>query len=144
MPQVSRRKLDKEVKQKIYESFYKALGLLGENDAKYFVNDLLTPTEKIMIPKRLAIAILLSQEWSYNAIRETLKVTQTTISSVSKVLTFSGGLRLAIEKLSKNEAWRSWWQDIERLLYRLSSPGKTFLDDDLVRHKLKHKKKTLV
>src|SRR3989344_3828452 len=109
MPQVSRRKLDKEVKQKIYESFYKALGLLGENDAKYFVNDLLTPTEKIMIPKRLAIAILLSQEWSYNAIRETLKVTQTTISSVSKVLTFSGGLRLAIEKLSKNEAWRSWW-----------------------------------
>ena len=144
MPQVSRRKLDKEVKQKIYESFYKALGLLGENDAKYFVNDLLTPTEKIMIPKRLAIAILLSQEWSYNAIRETLKVTQTTISSVSKVLTFSVGLRLAIEKLSKNEAWRSWWQDIERLLYRLSSPGKTFLDDDLVRHKLKHKKKTLV
>lgn len=144
MPQVSRRKLDKEVKQKIYESFYKALGLLGEKDAKYFVNDLLTPTEKIMIAKRFAIAILLSQEWSYDAIRETLKVTQTTISSVSRVLTFSTGLKLAIVKLAKSEAWRAWWQDVESLLYRLSSPSKTFLDNDLVRHQLRHKKKTLV
>jgi len=144
MTQVSRRPLDKDVEGRIYESFYKAIGLLNEKEARAFINDLLTPTEKIMLPKRLAVAILLAQGWNYDAIRETLKVTQTTVSSVYKTLAFSGGLKLAILKLSKNQAWQKWWQDVESLLYRLSSPAKVFMDEGAIRHKLGLKKKTLV
>lgn len=144
MAQVSRRPLDKDIEGRIYESFYKAVGLLNEKEARAFINDLLTPTEKIMLPKRLAIAILLSRGWNYDAIRDTLKVTQTTVSSVYKVLSFSTGLRLAIEKLSANQAWQEWWQGIEKLLYRLSSPGKVFMEEGVIKHKLGHKRKTLI
>lgn len=144
MTQISKRPISKDIESKIYESFYKAIGLLRESEARLFIDDLLTKTERVMLPKRLAIAILLLKGWNYDSIKEILKVTQTTISSVSRTLEFSNGLRKAIENLSKSEAWRSWWQDVESLLYRMSSPGKVFLDEKVIRNKVSIKKKTLI
>lgn len=141
MPQVSRRPLSREAEEKIYTSFYKAIGLIGEDEARLFVGDLLTRTERIMLPKRLAIAILLTRGENYNSIRDALKVTQTTIASVSKTLELSEGLRKAIKKLEKSETWRSWWQDVESLLYRLSSPGKVFIDEEAISRRRKKLRK---
>lgn len=140
MTQISRRPISKDIETKIYESFYKAIGLLRDQEAKLFINDLLTRTEKVMLPKRLAVAILLSKGWSYDSVRETLKVTQTTISNIERILDHSNGLRLAIEKLGKSESWRNWWQDVESLLYRLSSPGKVFMDEELIQKKISNKR----
>jgi uncharacterized protein YerC len=144
MPQVSRRRLPKQVEERIYESFYKAITLLGKEGADLFYNDLLTKTEKVMIPKRLAIAILLSKGRTYAEIKDRLNVTQSTIVSVAKTLEYSEGYKLAIKKLEKSEAWREMWQDIERTLYRFNSPGRAFIDEEVIKHKLGHKKKTLV
>lgn len=144
MTQVSRRPVPKEIESKIYESFYKAIGLLNDSDSRMFVDDILTHTEKIMIPKRFAIAILLVKGRRYDDIRDSLKVTQTTISSVARVLEFSRGLRKAIEKLEKDRVWAEWWEGIESLIFRLNNPRNTFIDEELIKKKLGHRNKTLV
>ena len=144
MPQISRKPISKDIENKIYESFYRAIGLLKEAEARLFIDDLLTKTERVMLPKRLAIAILLLKGWNYASIKEVLCVTQTTIASVSRTLEFSTGLRKAIENLNKSEVWRSWWEGVEGLLYRLSSPGKVFLDGEVLKRKQAQRTKTLV
>lgn len=144
MPQVSRRRLPKQVEERVYESFYKAITLLGKEGARLFYDDILTKTEKVMIPKRLAIAILISKGKSYEEIRNRLNVTQSTIVSVSKTLEYSSGYKSAIGKLEKNVAWNEMWQDVERLLYRIGTPGKAFVDEEVIKHRLGHKRKTLV
>ena len=144
MPQISRKPISKDIENKIYESFYRAIGLLKEAEARLFIDDLLTKTERVMLPKRLAIAILLLKGWNYESIKEVLCVTQTTIASVSRTLEFSTGLRKAIENLNESEAWRGWWEEVEGLLYRLSSPGKVFLDEEIIKRKQAQRTKTLV
>ena|SRR3989344_468542 len=145
MPQVSRKRLPREIDGKIKASFYEAVSTVkGDQETQLFLKDLLTPTERIMIPKRLAIAILLSKGWSNVLICNRLNVTNSTVASVVRVFENSNGFKSVIEKLQKNERWRDLWQDIESLLYRFSSPGKVFVEEGGIRHKLGLKKKTLV
>lgn len=145
MPQVSRRPLAKELEAKVFRSLIEALKLLTKDrDLEIFLQDILTSTERKMIAKRLAIAILLKKGASYSSIKAKLNVTQTTISQVVRVFEFSSGYRNVIGKLEQSEAIRDFWKDIESTLYRFSSPGKVFMEEEAVKTKLKHKKKTLV
>lgn len=144
MPQVSRKKLPTKIQQKIDSSFYEAVSSIkGDKEVELFLKDLLTPTERVMIPKRLAIAILLSKGYSNGVICSQLNVTQSTVAAVARTLEFSSGFKKVIDKLRNNEAWRSMWQDIENLLYRFSSSGKVFMEEETVKRRLGHDKKTL-
>src|SRR3989344_4651164 len=145
MPQISRRPLPKHIQEKMDNSLYEAVSVLKKKEEVIqFIGDLLTKTEKVMIPKRFAIAILLSKGWTFESIKDRLKVTQSTITSVAKTLEFSGGYRKAIEKLEKSENSRDFWQEIERLHFRTSSQSQAFVDEELIKKKLGHDKKTLV
>lgn len=78
--------------------------LTNSQKAEEFFNDLLTPTEKIMLSKRLAIAIMLIKGYDYATIRSTIKVSPSTIGSISTWLKLSGsGYRKTVEKLLKRE-----------------------------------------
>ena len=144
MPEVSRRKLPREIEEKIKASFYEAISVVkGDKESELFLRDLLTPTERVMIPKRLAIAILLSKGWTNSMICSRLNVTNSTVASVVRTFEASEGFKTVIDKLQKNEAWRSLWQDIESLLYRFSLPGRVFIEEGAIKHKLGLKKKTL-
>lgn len=62
MTQVSRYPISKNVYDRCWEIFTKTLvGIRTSKDAEEIVSDLLTPTEKIMLVKRLSIALLLSK-----------------------------------------------------------------------------------
>src|SRR3990167_7341373 len=144
MPQVSRKKLPKDLEDRIKASFYEAVGAVkSDADGALFLRDLLTPTERVMIPKRLAIAILISKGWGNSEICSRLNVTNSTVASVVRTFEASEGFKTVIDKLQKNEAWRSLWQDIESLLYRFSLPGRVFIEEGAIKHKLGLKKKTL-
>ncbi len=144
MSQVSKKSLPKNIEDKIYLSLIEAIKLLkNDQEVDKFLFDLMTPTERVMIPKRLAIAILFSKGWSQDMICSRLNVTATTVSWVTKMYDLASGFKSVIEKLKSNEANRAFWQDLENILYRMSSPGKVFLDEGIVRNKLGHKKKTL-
>lgn len=145
MSRVSKRILNKQIEQQIFETLWEAISQVkNKGDVKLFLNDLLTPVERIMVAKRLAIAILLLRGKDYETIIDLLKVSNETISKVSLILKINNGYRIAINKIIRTEAGRQFWRDVENLLYRLGTPGKAFLPEEVIKRQLGHKKKTLV
>lgn len=115
MGQISRLPLRKEVYERMFELLIKALvDTRDSKEAAALLKDLLTPVERIMIAKRLAIAVLLAKDKSYAIIQDVLKVSRPTITAVSANLKFYGkGYRQFTEKLEKEKKWQKLWDKIE-------------------------------
>ena len=103
--QISKKGVNKKVAKKIFASLYQVLADLHRPDqVANFLNDILSDTEKTVLAKRLGIALYLSKNKSYDAIRKDLKVSSATIASVQKWLEESGdGLSLAIKTIEADE-----------------------------------------
>lgn len=114
MAQVSRRFIKPEVQERIISLFLASIVLTGSKDAAAnFIDDLLTPTEKIVLAKRLSIAYMLIEGYDYDVISDTLKVSRPTIGSVSIWLKLRGkGVRALISKIKRSESLRSIWHGI--------------------------------
>ncbi|TSC57391.1 MAG: hypothetical protein Greene041679_336 [Parcubacteria group bacterium Greene0416_79] len=52
----------------------------AQKDARLFLNDVLTPTERLMIAKRLAAIVMLCREYSGYKIHTVLKVSPSTVA----------------------------------------------------------------
>ena len=84
MTKVSRWTLSSAQEKEVYELLQKALAKLGSVfEVNAFLEDLLTPTEKTMLGKRLFIAILLAKGFTYEAIIDSIHVSPPTINSVN-------------------------------------------------------------
>ena len=117
----------------------------SKEEVKLFLNDLLTPVERVMVTKRLAVAALLLRGSSYQAIEDLIKVSSETIARIALILRDNSGYKIAVNKILRSEAGRLFWQDVENMLYRISAPGRVFLPEEVVKYKLGHnKKKTLL
>lgn len=118
MAQVSKRYLQKNVEERILDLFWTSLSTLSTKETlASFLDDLLTPTEKIMISKRLAIAFMILKGHNYPSINEKLKVSDPTIWNVKQTLLYKGqGYKIAIEKIMTKEKWEKFWQDLDRFL----------------------------
>lgn len=124
MTKVSNRILDKELEKRIFELFVKTLvELKNPTDVQDFLEDLLSPTEKIMLVKRLSIAILLTKGYTYDAIDDILKVSRPTIMNVSYWLkNGKSGYKKAVEKILEGQRKEAFIDKIEEILIRLSPP----------------------
>lgn len=114
MPHLSRYKLSPkhidELAQKIVSA---ARTGRSQRETALFFDDLLTQTEKAMLGKRILIAMFLERGYTYAAISNILKVSETTIGAVSERLQKGGdGFRRAIEGLEQEEK-------IEKILIRV-------------------------
>ena len=116
----------------------------SQNEIQEFLNDLLSPTERTMLAKRLAIAVLLMKKYNYEAIMDLLKVSSSTISKVALTLNYNAGYKKAINKVALTEATREFWEDVEKLFYRFSAPGRVLLPEEIVKAKISNRKKTLL
>lgn len=105
MSQISKYPISKNIADRIFEIFLKSLVEIKEKDeADQFISDLLTPTEKIMLAKRLAIAFLLEKNYEYRTIKQIIKVSSGTIASVNIVRQHgSEGYKKLISKIMKEE-----------------------------------------
>lgn len=83
--------------------FWSAITLIeSRGETITFLKDLLTPTEMRMFAKRLQIADMLSKGYKYEDIRNYVRVTDQTISSVNNKLNFGeDGLLKILQKLEK-------------------------------------------
>lgn len=127
MPQVSKKFLAKDIEQRIFQVFEETLtGLKDKSEVKNFISDLFTPTEKIMLAKRLAVAVLLSKNYNYREICDLLNVSASTINSVLKQQSINGqGYQKAVERILRNEGIREIFLDLEKLLAKgLSHPSR--------------------
>lgn len=121
---ISRRYLNKDLENHIFDLFLKAIvNIRNKEDAENFIEDLLYPTERIMLIKRLAIAILLVKGFTYDAIDDALKVSRSTIMNVSIWLKHGKkGYRDVINKIIEGQKREEFMDKIEELLLKLSPP----------------------
>src|SRR3989344_8188699 len=114
MTQVSKYPISKKVADRIFEVFLKTIVEIKNNkEADEFISDLLTPTEKIMLAKRLAIAFLLEKGYDYRTIQKIIRVSAPTITSVNTARKYgSEGYRNLIERIVKEEKLVKFLDDV--------------------------------
>lgn len=114
MAQVSKYPIPNAVLERISEIFFNSLiELKTKGDAEQFIKDLLTPTERIMLAKRLAIAFLLEKDYDFRTIRKILRVSLPTIASVNLARKYGGqGYKRMMEKLLKEEKINSFFNEV--------------------------------
>lgn len=125
MTQVSKNPLSPKIKRDIEEAFWWILAnLQKEEEVKNFLNDFLSPTERVMLVKRLAIAVLLLRGYTYKNIREVLKVSYPTINHIQRWLSGGGrpglpagrGYRMVFEKLNNKERFEEFYASVDNFL----------------------------
>lgn len=114
MPHISSKKLEKEYLQKLYNEFSTALEKSAKKSrGKFFLNDFLTRTEKIMLAKRFAVIYLLSKDVPVTYIAEALCMSPATIFRMS--LKYDIGKYSSLLKSIKNEN-KDIWKILEKIL----------------------------
>ncbi len=89
-------------------------------DLQNFINDLLTPAEKTMLAKRLAISVLRTKGYNYRDISERLKVSTSTVLSVIRKQAIDGrGYEIVVGKILNSEALGRSFLDLERTLGKM-------------------------
>jgi uncharacterized protein YerC len=90
--QISKYKLKKEVETRIYDLLSGVLAeIKNKDEVNGFLEDFFSPTEKTVMAKRLAIAVLIAKGNDYQQIRQILKVTPVTISKMSLRMKYGNG-----------------------------------------------------
>lgn len=125
MPQVSKYPLKAEVYDRIFELLLKVVAEpYNKRAAKELLEDLLTPTEKIMLAKRLAIGVLLVKDYSYQTIQEILRVSKSTIADVNTSLKYEGkGYKKFTKRVLQEEEMAKFWEKVENLVLGAFSKG---------------------
>ncbi|MBI2420491.1 MAG: hypothetical protein HYV38_00190, partial [Candidatus Levybacteria bacterium] len=91
--------------------------ILRESEMESFLNSLLTKTERIMLAKRVAIAILLRESIPQTSISSSLNVTQATVSRMQLFLEARGeGYDIAFKKLANEKTFK----EFKKLLIRIA------------------------
>ena len=124
MAQVSKRYLQKQVEERILDLFWTSLSSIStKENISIFLNDLLTPTEKLMLSKRLAIAFMLVKGHIYPVINEKLKVSDQTIWNVKSHLAIRGkGYKMVIYQIMTKEKWERFWQKLDHFFEEALPP----------------------
>jgi uncharacterized protein YerC len=124
MAQVSKRYLHKQVAERIVDLFWTSLSTLStKQKVAVFLEALLSPTEKLMLSKRLAIAFMLLKGYDYPSINERLKVSDSTIWNIKLNLDHKGkGYQKTIEQIMDKEKWEKFWQDLDNFFQEILPP----------------------
>jgi uncharacterized protein YerC len=106
MPHVSRNKLSPKIeKELIYALDIIFTKITKEEEIDLFLLSLLSPTERVMLAKRLAIVILLREGLPDSQIAQTLNVTRVTVSRLRYYIESRGkGYDIALNILRDEKA----------------------------------------
>lgn len=128
MTQISRRPMSKALEEQMHKAIRKAFAdLRSEKEVDAFLDDLLTPTEKVMLAKRLAIAILLDRGYDQRTVHTIMRTSLRTVNTVNFWLKNKGnGYRIVLEKLKTQQAWRELKESIEDFLEEFFSTRRKF------------------
>lgn len=126
MPHLSRFKLSKRAEEEIVKNLEIVLTKLSkEDDMKEFLLSLLTPTERVMLAKRLSMVVLIKEGVPESHIASTLHVTRETVSRMQLFLEARGkGYDSAFNKLKNDKLLKEFRTFlIDLVKYALSASG---------------------
>jgi uncharacterized protein YerC len=108
--QVSKFKLSKKVEQELIQQIVLVLSDINKSDEmSLFIGALLTDIEQIMLAKRLAIIVLVSEGYTDSEIANILHVTRITVSKTRFYFDVRGkqGYDIALGKIAASEQAQS-------------------------------------
>jgi len=115
MPHVSQKRVKKQVFNRMSNEFVNAIASMkNSSEVRGFLNELLTPTERVMLAKRLAVILMLKKKYSFLMIRHILKVSPSTVARFWKIIKMKPFQFLSREILRK-EKQKKFWEELERL-----------------------------
>lgn len=105
MSQVSKLPIREDIYKNIFGLFLTLFTKsFTHSHAENILNELFTPTEKIVIAKRLGIAVLLKKGYQYNTIQQVLRVSRPTIAHINTQLKYTAnGLNYFTEEIIKDQ-----------------------------------------
>jgi len=126
MPKVSRNPLSREMQQETMRAFIQTLVKISDDVLlRRFLDDLLSPTEKLMLSKRLMAAVLLQRGYSGGAVSTALKMSKTTVWLIQRELVKSGeGYRTVFDRFFRESRGQRILDAIERFLNAITLPVK--------------------
>ena len=126
MPKVSQNPLSREMQQEMMRAFIQTLAKISDSALlRRFLDDLLSPTEKLMLAKRLMAAVLLQRGYSSGAVCTALKMSKTTVWLIQRELVKSGdGYRTVFERFFRESRGQRILDTIERFLDAITLPVK--------------------
>ncbi len=86
MTHISKIKIPLSVERKIVDTFMRSLFSTNATRGKARIYSILTPIERIMLAKRLAIILMLDRDESYYRIEQTLNVSRSTVRRLHRRL----------------------------------------------------------
>ena len=124
MTQVSRFPLRKEIEERIYDVFLESIGMVrSRSEVVSLIDDLLSPTEKTMLAKRLSIALLLAKNYDQRTISKTLKVGLETVNKVNRSMrSGKGGYQMVSGNIIRNEKFQEFIQKIDNFINDVFPP----------------------
>lgn len=124
MTQISKRVLEKDIEQRMFEIFLDTVAMVQtRSQVQKLLDDWVSPTEKIMLAKRLSIAMLLAKSYEQRSIAKVLRVGLETVNKVSKALqNGSGGYDMVISEFLKQEKQTAFWEKIDDTLGEIMKP----------------------
>ncbi|KKR87218.1 hypothetical protein A2875_04925 [Candidatus Gottesmanbacteria bacterium RIFCSPHIGHO2_01_FULL_46_14] len=124
MAQVSNRRVSSIVEKRIFDLFFHTIAELNnESDVSAFLEDFLTPTERIVLAKRLSIALMLVKGFDYRTIQSTLKVSFPTVSSVSVWVKYRGrGYQKILERILRQEKFSDILDKVDETIGKVLLP----------------------
>lgn len=106
--QIPNKRLNKSFEEQIFQALHQLVAdLQTPEEVKLFLNDFLTEATRLSLAKKVMISLFLDKKRAYENIRDTLKVSTSTISEVYNNLG-NPGIQLAIRKI-KAEEWADKW-----------------------------------
>ncbi|MBI2051744.1 hypothetical protein HYT33_03210 [Candidatus Roizmanbacteria bacterium] len=124
MTRISRIKLSDQVLNKLFDLFFQIVGKQTNRDVfQNTIIDLLSPVERIMIAKRIAIVYLLMQEIEYVNICNVLKVSPSTVAKFKLLMEKSNGVVPVFKKILRNEKMAKFLLEIFNAIYPPGMPG---------------------
>lgn len=140
MPQVSKRHISKDLEQRIFSLLINCIKeTKSQVETDSFLIDLFTPTERVMMAKRLAIAVLLLQgDYTQSEISAYLKVSTTTVAKVNGRLKYRGeGIRNILNRVIKKKEFINLLKEIYMELSTMKGKGKNWKRTGKIKFKIK-------
>lgn len=118
MAQVSKYMMSEKIKREINEIFLETFALLyKKEDIINFLEDFFSPTERIVLSKRITIALMLKKGYSYEMIKKLIKVSQPTVADVNLKLKYAGkGYHKILDQMLVNRKIKSVFDNIEKFI----------------------------
>ncbi len=118
MAQISKLNFETSINRELYKQLLAVLAAsVNIEKINLLLSELLTNTEKVMLTKRLAIALLLENGYSYRNIRYVLHVSFPTIRSVQFWLNHGNqGYKEAVHKIIMPQIDKNFFNKIDLLI----------------------------